>query len=165
MDLLEGETVVFRGHPSWRSVLGFYISGLLAAGVLGALAALVSWIVEDEVKAAWVVAAVVAALVGMVVAGLLKRAATEYVITTRRLHIRRGLLSRKTEETRIERVQNVNTSQSVVERLLRVGTVDFDVASDERQDLFRFTGVANPRGVVQAIDRANLASGGEQSSL
>lgn len=165
MDLLEGETVVFRGHPSWRSVLGFYVSGLLAAGVLGSLAALVSWIVEDEVKAGWVVAAVVAGLVLMVAAGLLKRAATEYVITTRRLHIRRGLLSRKTEETRIERVQNVNTSQSVVERLLRVGTVDFDVASDERQDLFRFTGVANPRGVVEAIDRANVASGGEQSSL
>ena len=165
MDMLEGETVVFRGHPSWRSVLGFYASGLLVAGVLGALTALVSWIAEDEVKPAWVVAAVVVGLALMVVAGLLKRAATEYVITNKRLHIRRGLLSRKTEETRIERVQNVNTSQSVVERLLRVGTVDFDVASDERQELFRFTGVANPRGVVQAIDRANLASEGEQSSL
>ena len=33
-------------------------------------------------------------------AGLVKRQATRYVITTERLHIRRGILAKKTQETR-----------------------------------------------------------------
>jgi uncharacterized membrane protein YdbT with pleckstrin-like domain len=54
----------------------------------------------------------------------------------------------------VERIQNVNTSQSVLERVLRVGTVDFDVASGEREGLFRFRGVADPKDVVRAVDEA-----------
>ncbi|MEX2197017.1 MAG: PH domain-containing protein [Thermoleophilaceae bacterium] len=163
MDVAQGETVVFRGHPSLRSVLGFYVAGLAVAALLGALAAGVSYLAEDEIKAGWVALPVVAVLAVLAVYGVLKRLATEYVITDRRLHIRRGLLSRKTEETKIGRIQNVNTSQSLLERLMRVGTVDFDVASDERQDLFRFTGVANPREVVEALDRATEAAAGGRS--
>lgn len=154
MDLLEGEEIIFRGHPSWRAVLRFYAVGVVLVILAGAVAAAASQVAEDEVKAGWVVLALLVALAVLLVAGFLKRAATEYVITTRRLHIRRGLLSRRTEQTRIERIQNINTSQSPLERLLRVGTVDFDVASDERQDLFRFVGVADPQGVVRALDRA-----------
>ena len=112
-------------------------------------------ITEDEVNVGWVVLVTAVAFAILVVAGYVKRMATEYTITTRRLHIRRGILNRSTEETRVERVQNTNTSQSLLERLLRVGTVDFDVASDERAGLFKFSGVENPAAVVRAIDRAS----------
>lgn len=154
MDLSPGESIIFQGHPSWRSILAFYLKGLLLALVLGALAAGVSQIAEDEVKTAWITVVVIVALLVMVLAGYLKRVATEYTITTRRLHIRRGILRRATEETRVERIQNTNTSQTVLERMLRVGTVDFDVASDERAGLFKFEGVEDPAAVVRAVDRA-----------
>lgn len=154
MDLSAGESIIYQGHPSWRSILAFYLKGLVLAVVLGALAAGVSQIAEDEVRTEWIAVVVIVALLVMVVVGYLKRVATEYTITTRRLHIRRGILRRSTEETRVERIQNTNTSQSVLERMLRVGTVDFDVASDERAGLFKFEGVENPATVVRAVDRA-----------
>ena len=58
---------------------------------------------------------------------------TTYLVSTQRLYIRRGLLSKRMQQTRIDRVQNVNTEQSLRDRLLRVGTVDFDTAGHRRQ--------------------------------
>jgi uncharacterized membrane protein YdbT with pleckstrin-like domain len=50
-------------------------------------------------------------------------------------------------------VQNVNTNQTFVSRILRVGTVDFDTAGTDDSD-FTFTGVGNPHEVVEAVDHA-----------
>ena len=146
MDLHPGEEIVFEGHPSWRSVLQFYVAGVVLVAVVAAICALASGAVLAIVGGA------VALALG-VLAGFLKRLATRYVITTERLHIRRGILSKATQETRIQRVQNVNTDQSFFERLMQVGTVDFDTAGSDDSE-FRFVGVADPRDVVRAVDRA-----------
>ena len=53
------------------------------------------------------------------------------MVTNQRLYIRRGILSKKVQQTRIDRVQNVNTDQRFRDRLLRVGTVDFDTAGTD----------------------------------
>ena len=42
MDLRDGERVIFQGHPSWRSVLGFYLQGLLFTALAAGVAALVT---------------------------------------------------------------------------------------------------------------------------
>ena len=55
----------------------------------------------------------VALFVVAVIVGFIKRIATTYSITNQRLHIRRGIISRNMQETRVERVQNVNTEQGV----------------------------------------------------
>ena len=154
MDLHPGEQIVFEGHPSWRSVLLFYLGGVALAAVAAAIGALAS-------------GTGVAILGGGVVVGLLvlfgfvKRMATRYVITTERLHIRRGILSKKTQETRIGRVQNVNTDQSFFERIMQVGTVDFDTAGSDDSE-FRFVGVSNPEEVTRAVDRAQRQAAPEQ---
>ena len=146
MDLHPGEELVFEGHPSWRAVLRFYVIGVILVGVAAAIGALVSG-TGIAILAGGVALAI------LVLVGLIKRASTRYVITTERLHIRRGLLAKKTQETRVERVQNVNTQQSFFERVLQVGTVDFDTAGTDDSE-FRFVGVANPAEVVRAVDRA-----------
>ena len=79
------------------------------------------------------------------------------MITNERLHIRQGILSKRTQETRIQRVQNVNTDQSLLQRILQVGTVDFDTAGSDDSE-FRFVGVSDPRNVVRAVDRAQRSS-------
>ena len=89
----------------------------------------------------------------MVGVGFLKRMATHYVVTTQRLRIRRGIFAKKIQQTRIDRVQNVNTEQRVLDRILRVGTVDFDTAGTDDSD-FTFRGIASPDEVVSAVDRA-----------
>jgi len=153
MDLAPGEKILFQGHPSWRSILGYYLKGLLVAAVFGGLAALASRIVEDEVNTTWVAVAVLAVVVLLLVIGLLKRIATTYTITNRRLQIRRGIVARKVQETRLDRVQNVNTEQSALQRVLQVGTVDFDTAGTDDSN-FTFAGVAQPEQVVRDVDEA-----------
>jgi uncharacterized membrane protein YdbT with pleckstrin-like domain len=146
MDLEPGETHIFEGHPSWRSILGFYIKGLL----VGAVAVAIAVLAFDATIGAGVGAA---ALVILLVAGWIKRIFTTYVVTNHRLYIKRGIVARREQQTTLDRVQNVNTSQSVLERMLRVGTVDFDTAAGDDYD-FRFAGVASPQTVVQAVHRA-----------
>ena len=75
------------------------------------------------------------------------------VRATRRLVIERGFLGRDVQETRLERVQNVTSRQTLGERLLRVGTLHFDTAAGAGYD-FSFRGVARPRELVQTVDAA-----------
>ncbi len=164
MELSQGEHVLFEGHPSWRSTLTFYIKGLLLVAVAAAVAAAVT-AVGDEFSGGVTGLVAAAALGLMVVAGYLKRMSTTYTITNRRLHIKRGIISRRTQEARLERVQNVNTDQGALERILKVGTVDFDTAGggDRSGDFeFKFRGVANPSEVVRKVDEAQReAAAGE----
>ena len=146
MDLHPGERVVFEGHPSWRALLSVYLGGALAALAVAVVVALAAAIAIGV--------AVGAALVALVlIVGFIKRMATRYMVSTQRLYIRRGILSRRVQQTRIDRVQNVNTDQSLLERILHVGTVDFDTAGSEDSD-FSFVGIADPGGVVAAVDAA-----------
>ena len=146
MDLHPGETIVFEGHPSWRALLSFYIGGLAGALAIAVIVGLISGI-----ALAVLVGAVLGAAV--IVFGLIKRTATDYMVSNQRLYIRRGILAKKVQQTRIDRVQNVNTDQSFRERLLRVGTVDFDTAGTDDSE-FRFVGINNPAEVANAVDRA-----------
>jgi uncharacterized membrane protein YdbT with pleckstrin-like domain len=149
MDLHPGEEILFDGHPSWRGVLSFYLKGLAIAIVAGAVVLLAA-------SVALGIVAFVVILALVVLAGLVIRMATDYTITTERLRIRRGILSKHVQQTSIDRVQNVNTEQSVLDRLLRVGKVDFDTAGTDDSD-FTFAGVAGPDDVVAAVDRARRA--------
>jgi uncharacterized membrane protein YdbT with pleckstrin-like domain len=154
MDLHPGEQVIFQGHPSWRSTLGYYLKGLLLSVVAAAVAAGVTRVTGDEVDEGIVIAVFSVLLALTILVGFVRRMTTTYSITNQRLRIQKGLVARKLQQTRIERVQNVNTSQSVLERLLQVGTVDFDTAGTDDSD-FQFVGVADPADVVHAVDRAH----------
>ena len=146
MELHPGEDVVFEGHPSWRATLLFYFYGVVIVAVVAVVVALLASVLAAVLMA-------VAGLAVVVVAGFVRRMATSFVITSERLHIRHGILSKRTQETRIQRVQNVNTEQSFFERLLQVGTVDFDTAGTDDSE-FKFVGVGNHGEVVGAVDRA-----------
>ncbi|HEX9966607.1 MAG TPA: PH domain-containing protein [Solirubrobacterales bacterium] len=151
LNLSPDEQVIFQGHPSWRAILGFYLKGMLFAAAAGLLAALLS---DDD----GTVFLVVLAVVGLtVLAGFVKRVATTYTITNRRLNIKRGIVSREVQETRLERVQNVNYRQSVYQRVMQIGDVDFDTAATDDYN-FVFSGVADPEDVVESVDRATGAS-------
>jgi uncharacterized membrane protein YdbT with pleckstrin-like domain len=157
MDLHPGEQIVFEGHPSWRGVLSFYLKGLAIALVVGAI------VFFAASNALGIV--VFAAIMGLVVlAGLVKRMATRYVISTERLNIRTGILAKHVQQTSIDRVQNVNTEQTFFDRILRVGAVDFDTAGTDDSD-FTFRGVSDPAGIVAAVDRARRLHRDETQSL
>ena len=152
MDLHPGEEVVFEGHPSWRALLAFYATGLGIALVV----AVVLWLISGVGLGILAFGVVFA---GVLIVGFVRRIATVYMISTQRLWIRRGILSKHVQQTRIDRVQNVNTEQRFVERVMRVGTVDFDTAGTDDSD-FRFVGVSSPSKVAEAVDRAQREQAG-----
>jgi uncharacterized membrane protein YdbT with pleckstrin-like domain len=149
INLHPGERILFEGHPSWRAILGFYLKGLLIAVILGVIGKLAS-----GNGTAFLVILVVLAITILV--GFVKRVATTYTITDRRLNIKRGIVSKEVQETRLERVQNVNYRQSVYQRLMQIGDVDFDTAASDDYN-FVFVGVANPGEVVHKVDQATGA--------
>jgi uncharacterized membrane protein YdbT with pleckstrin-like domain len=155
VELHPGESVIYEGHPSWRSILGYYIKGLAVAAMAGAI----GWLADG---AALGIGFGLLVFAIVLIAGFLRRFATVYTITNKRLRIKRGIVARQIQQTDIERVQNVNTKQSVLERMLHVGTVDFDTAGTGDSD-FTFAGVEAPEQVVAAVDRAQ--KGGTAGTL
>jgi membrane protein YdbS with pleckstrin-like domain len=55
-------------------------------------------------------------------------------------------------------VQNVNYDQTVLDRMFRVGTVDFDTAGSDDSE-FRFEWVNDPDDVVRAVHDATVELG------
>jgi uncharacterized membrane protein YdbT with pleckstrin-like domain len=150
LNLSAGEQVIFQGHPSWRAILGFYLKGIAIAAVIGVIAKLIG------ASSATVFLVVLVLIALAVLVGFVKRVATTYTITNRRLNIKRGIISREIQETRLERVQNVNYRQSVFQRVMQIGDVDFDTAATDDYN-FVFVGVANPAEVVHSVDQATGA--------
>jgi uncharacterized membrane protein YdbT with pleckstrin-like domain len=148
-----GEIIFFDGHPSWLSMAGLYGRGLVAAVAAGVAAGVITALSAGHVQVGWVMIAVLAVFVLLLAIGQVRRIQTRYSITSQRLTIETGIFSRRLRQTRLERVQNVNASQSFAERILHIGTVDFDTAGEAGYD-FSFRGVGDPRGIVRTVDRA-----------
>ena len=147
INLSPGEQVVFEGHPSWRAILAFYLKGITIAIVVVVILSLIG------ASTGLVVGALLIGSALTVLIGFIKRVSTRYTITNRRLNIKHGIVSREVQEARLERVQDVSYSQSFFQRLLRVGDIDFDTASNDPTD-FVFAGVDKPETVVEAVHRA-----------
>jgi uncharacterized membrane protein YdbT with pleckstrin-like domain len=155
VDLQSGEKIIYQGHPSWRAILGFYLLGIAIGVGVGFVVKL-----ADSTTTGVIVGA---AIIGItILVGLIKRIATVYTITDRRLNIKRGIVSRKVQETRLQRVQNVNFSQSVYERIMQIGNVDFDTAGTDDSG-FVFRGVGQPEQVVEQVDRATHPGSGDSA--
>ena len=147
---------MYEGRPSWRALGSFYAGGLIVAVLI---LVILGWL-ADSWPLAIVLAVIIAGLT--LVVGYLRRIATKYLITTQRLRITRGIVRRSVQETRLDRVQNVNYRQSVLDRIFRVGTVDFDTAGTDDSE-FRFEWVNSPEKVVRAVDQAIHEAGTARS--
>ncbi len=152
MDLLSGEEIVWQGRPSWRSRLAFYLKwGVLALlpGVLGSV--LDGGANVDLPISLWWLWLITVVLLGVVVlGGWLQRIGTHYLVSNERINIRHGILSRTDHSTSYDRLQNVSTRQSAVERVLGVGNVDFDTAASDDFD-FTFAGIDDPAQLQKLI--------------
>jgi uncharacterized membrane protein YdbT with pleckstrin-like domain len=150
MELLEGENVLWKGRPTWRAYIGFF----LKYGVIALLPGVVVEVLKDTAwngaprVPAWGVTVVLLVLVGIV--GSIKKLETLYMVTSERIYIRTGILSRHDHSTTHARVQNVNSSQGILDRMLGTGDVDFDTAGSDDFD-FRFYAVRHPEQLVKLV--------------
>ena len=156
MDLIEGETLVWSGRPSWRSMVSFYIKW----GVPSLTALIVIILVRAFTDQDWPIwVGIVITLVLLLVVALVAwftRLDQKFTVTSHRLIIRHGILSRREQSAHIDRVQNVSTRQTFVDRMLAVGSVDFDTAGTDDFE-FVFAGVNHPQGLRETIAQAYSA--------
>lgn len=154
LNLGPGEHVIFEGHPSWRAILGFYIKGILIVAVIFALLLLL------DAGTGLATGVLIGGSALVVLIGFIRRVATDYMITNRRLYIKHGIVSRDVQETKIERVQDVTYRQSVYQRLMLIGDVDFDTAAYDSSG-FVFAGVSQPAEVTDRVHRATESQHGD----
>jgi uncharacterized membrane protein YdbT with pleckstrin-like domain len=153
MELLDGESVIWKGRPSWRSNFGWYATWIGASLLPAILAGAIKKSGREPVGgySKWLVVTFLLILL-VIIVDVLRRNSTRYTVTSQRIQIRRGILSRQERSTHLDRVQNVNTNQSLIERVLKVGAVDFDTAGSDPNDAeLRFRGVSDPHGLVREL--------------
>jgi uncharacterized membrane protein YdbT with pleckstrin-like domain len=157
MELLADEQIVWSGRPSWRSMLAFYIKWGVLALVPGVGGQILDSLTSADIPVWWLWLLTVVLLLLVLLIGWVQRIDTQYIVTNQRINIRQGIFSRADHATSYERLQNVKTYQSLLERMLGVGLVDFDTAAGDDFD-FKFTGITDPAGLARQVAELQRAA-------
>jgi uncharacterized membrane protein YdbT with pleckstrin-like domain len=165
MELRDGEKLIWEGRPTWRAMLSFYIKWGILALLPAIVVAILNGVFDTDISQSLAILATIILLVAVVAIGWLLRIGTYYLITDHRIMIRRGILSRRERSASIDRVQNVNTSQTFIERMLNTGRVDFDTAGSDASDAdLTFVGIDDPHGLRDKIDIVTQNRGHDERS-
>jgi uncharacterized membrane protein YdbT with pleckstrin-like domain len=132
-ELSEGERSVLLLHPHWKTILGptLVLIVLLVAGVAAEL-----FIPGGSYQGpARVAAGVVAIALALVWFGIpfLRWQTTTYELTTRRLRLRRGILSRSGRDFPLIRISDVSFSHGLIDRMLGCGRLVVESAGEHGQ--------------------------------
>jgi membrane protein YdbS with pleckstrin-like domain len=125
----EDETVVLDTHPHWKLLVVPTIELLVLLAIAGFLLA-----VLDPSWARWTVVGVGLLLV-LVLFGVpfLRWRTTHIVITTKRVVTRVGILTRSGRDVPLSRVNDVSFTETLLERVLRCGTLTVESAGERGQ--------------------------------
>ena len=79
--------------------------------------------VEFETTYHWIIFISLRALLTLFIAPLIDKYSDEFAITNRRVIVKTGLISRKTFEMNLSKIESVNVDQSILGRILGYGTI------------------------------------------
>jgi uncharacterized membrane protein YdbT with pleckstrin-like domain len=131
--LAADEEVVLHLHPHWRRLVRPVAVFLLAAGIGG--------FGLGSVEHPAVRLVLLVALLGVVgvlsLWPVLTWAATHLVCTTHRILIRTGVFSRSGRDVPLGRIEEISFESTLVERMLRSGTLTVQTAGDRGEFVFR----------------------------
>jgi uncharacterized membrane protein YdbT with pleckstrin-like domain len=131
--LAEGERFVLRLHPHWKTLLRpFFILAVIVAAAIVALIMLPPRSDLAAVRIAIGVLALLAVIIWCLVP-LLRWKTTSYELTTRRLRLRRGILSRSGRDFPLIRISDVSFSHGLLDRLLGCGRLVVESAGEHGQ--------------------------------
>lgn len=148
--LNRGEQIHLDLHPHW--VVFVKPVALVMVPLVGAIAArqfAEGWLGSGATRVllVWLLLQIV----GLAVA-VLRWSRTYFVVTSQRVIFREGVLARRGVEIPLERVNNVNFAQSILERMVGAGDLLIESASDDGQQLFG--DIRDPEQVQNIIHEA-----------
>ncbi|HSN86070.1 MAG TPA: PH domain-containing protein, partial [Thermoanaerobaculia bacterium] len=149
-----GEEILYRAETSRISL--FPLAALLALAIV---AAVLAWTLAESVPGT-LVALIVAALLGIVLAWKSYVLRTnEYVLTNHRVIQQTGILNKRSVDSRLDKVNNVEHQQSVWGRIFGFGDVMIDTASETGTAVFK--NISRPldfkRAIVSATEQYRTA--------
>jgi uncharacterized membrane protein YdbT with pleckstrin-like domain len=124
--LAEDEQVVLHLHPHWRKLVRPVLVFVLTAGVVGFASAVVS---PSAVRTGIALLALAVVLV-FTVWPVLRWASSHVILTTHRVLIRTGVLSRTGRDVPLGRIEDVSFEHTLLERMLRCGTLTVESAGE-----------------------------------
>lgn len=128
--LSEGEHLVLRLHPHWKTVLRpILVLALIIAVALVLLIMLPSSVAKTPVRLGIGAAAVLAAIAWCLVP-LLRWRTTTYELTNRRLRLRSGILSRTGRDFPLSRISDISFSHGLLDRILGSGRLVVESAGE-----------------------------------
>ncbi len=131
-DLLsEGERSVLLLHPHWKTVLRPILLLVLVLAAVGALVGYRRHVPPPAFLGSGVLAVIIV-LIGVAIP-VLRWQTTTYELTTRRLRLRRGILSRSGRDFPLIRISDVSFSHGLIDRLLGCGQLIVESAGEHGQ--------------------------------
>jgi uncharacterized membrane protein YdbT with pleckstrin-like domain len=143
------ENIALDMHPHWWYFAepAFTVAGVVILAVIVKTRFDSGNTLDKFLGLAAIAALVVSAL--WLVTRYLKWISTHFVITSQRLIFRQGIIAKQGIEIPLERVNNVNFSQGILERLLGAGDLLIESGGEDGQQ--RFTDIRHPDQVQNLI--------------
>jgi uncharacterized membrane protein YdbT with pleckstrin-like domain len=147
----EGETVALDLRPHW-----WYFSRNILTGSPLVIIFIVIFNNTDSdgftgSSLRWIVGIVAVAWVAWLVLKYFQWTMTYFVVTSRRVIYRTGVISKKGVEIPLERINNINFHQRIIDRVIGAGDLDIESAGKDGQTHFDF--IRHPDGVQHEIYR------------
>ncbi|MDT0261928.1 PH domain-containing protein [Jatrophihabitans lederbergiae] len=150
--LADDEEIVEHLHPHWLTVapaVAAFIVICAAAGVGIALAPRAGD--ASQVVLPLVLVGALVLLLWLTLAPVIRRQSTHYVITTRRVLIRRGVLRHVGRDIMLGRITDVGYEQTLADRIVRSGTLHIESAGENGQETL--VDIPHANQVQQTLNR------------
>jgi len=151
--LVPGETVVYQTRLHWLVMLRHILLGLLLFAGAGALLSYFSNHPGLSNTNAHLTEGGAAALlvcgIAAIIAGMVRRNATEMAVTTRRVVVKQGLVSRKTIEMLLNKIETIEVSEPMVGRMLGYGSITIVGTGGTSEPFHKIAHPLQFRGAVQ----------------
>ena len=150
-NLVPGESIVYRARYHW-----IYYRTTLALLLVAAVFGLWWWISGQRLQSGAASSIFGTVALALLLAALvhfsfrrIRASADEFVVTTRRVIHKTGLVAREAEHAPIEKIQDITIDQGVIARLLGYGTAIVETASETGRIVF--PDIADPERFRGAI--------------
>lgn len=154
--------VVWQGHPSWRGMAGHISKGLLVWLGISAIFFVLSK--TGVVAPVLSVVVILVVFAGVIIATKLIIKTTVYTVTRVKVSERRGIINTVSEQAHISQITNIQITRNFYERMVGIGKVDIDTASDvanlalaqkgssKAKNILDWWGVKDPYKIQAIID-------------
>lgn len=149
------EEIYFQGSPLLRGTIG-----ALVLYILGGLIVLffpVIWrLIGGQWPVWWVFLVCLALGIIVLVIPVIFAKTQRYRISNYRIDYERGVLSRKIDTMELWHVDDISFRQSLLDRILRVGTIEI-VSNDRSTPALQIRGLPNPRPLFDSLKNRIIA--------